>query len=59
METQEQILQKITTIAERWVMGRENDDEAMRKILKILRDNHRLKYNYLDIINRSTSTSTK
>jgi hypothetical protein len=56
MEAQEQILQKITTIAERWVMGRENDDEAMRKILKILRDNHRLKYNYLDIINTTTKT---
>jgi hypothetical protein len=56
MEAQEQILQKITTIAERWVMGRENDDEAMRKILKILRDNHRLKYNYFDIINTTTKT---
>lgn len=56
METQEQMLQQITTIAERWVMGRENDDEAMRKILKILRDNHRLKYNYFDIINTTTKT---
>jgi hypothetical protein len=56
METQEQILQKITTIAERWLIGRDNDDEAMEKIAAILKENNRISRNYYDIINTTTKT---
>jgi len=54
MKTSDEILLQIINIVERWGMGRENDNNAMDKIALILRDNHRLKVTYHDIINTST-----
>ena len=54
MKTSEEILSEITNIVERWWMGRENDDESMHKIARILRNNNRLKIDYINIINTST-----
>jgi hypothetical protein len=54
MKISDEILSEITNIAERWIMGRENDDEAMDKIAAILKENNRISRNYYDIINTST-----
>jgi hypothetical protein len=54
MKISDEILSEITNIAERWIIGRENDDEAMDKIAAILKENNRISRNYYDIINTST-----
>ncbi len=50
MKTSDEILSEITNIAERWLMGRENDDEAMDKIAAILSENKKLRIAYRTFI---------
>jgi hypothetical protein len=50
MKISDEILSEITNIAERWIIGRENDDEAMDKIAAILSENKKLRIAYRTFI---------
>lgn len=59
MKISDEILSEITNIAERWIIGRENDDEAMDKIAAILSENKKLRIAYYDMINLTTNVDRK
>jgi len=54
MKTDKEILSEITNIAERWLMGRENDADAMDKISVLLKENKMITPLYHNIINTTT-----